>query len=111
MTEPGQYPLQDVDEPNLYRDQFPYTQLPRVRFEDATLELSPAPEIWTTDTTFRDGQQARPPYTVEQIVTLFKLMSRLDGGAGLIWQCAFFVSSKTDRHDVGGCLAAGLRQH
>ena len=28
-------------------------------------------EIWITDTTFRDGQQARAPYTVDQIVTLY----------------------------------------
>ena len=108
MAEPGQYPLQDVDEPNLYRDQFPYTELPRVRFEDATVEFSPAAEIWTTDTTFRDGQQARPPYTVEQIVTLFKLMSRLDGGSGLIRNSEFFVYSKSDRQAVDECLAAGV---
>jgi len=57
------FQLQKVDEPVLYRDMFPYTELPKVLFEDSTLPLAPAKEIWITDTTFRDGQQARPPYT------------------------------------------------
>ena len=107
MGEAGQFPLQDVDEPNLYRDQFPYTQLPRVRFEEASVALSPAEEIWITDTTFRDGQQARPPYTVEQTVAIYTLMSRLDGGAGLIRHSEFFVYSKSDREAVDKCRAAG----
>ena len=37
--------------------------------------MSPAEDIFITDTTFRDGQQARPPYTVEQIVDIFDLMA------------------------------------
>ena len=30
-------------------------------------------EIWITDTTFRDGQQSTAPFTVKQIVDLYKL--------------------------------------
>jgi len=30
-------------------------------------------EIWITDTTFRDGQQSRSPYKVEQIVKIFDI--------------------------------------
>ncbi len=103
----SKYILQDVDEPNLYRDVFPYTEIPKVVFEDRTVPMSPAPEIWITDTTFRDGQQARPPYTVEQIVQLYKLMSRLDGGSGLIRTSEFFLYSARDRKAVDGCRSVG----
>jgi len=96
--------LQDVAEPNLYRRLFPYGRLPRVIFEDATVPMEPAEDVWITDTTFRDGQQARPPYTVRQIVDLYTLEHKLDGGAGLIRQSEFFLYSKKDRQAVEKCL-------
>ncbi|RKY27546.1 MAG: 2-isopropylmalate synthase [Planctomycetota bacterium] len=103
------FQLQKVDEPVLYRDMFPYTELPKVLFEDSTLPLAPAKEIWITDTTFRDGQQARPPYTVEQIVDVYKLMAKLDGGSGIIRQSEFFIYSKKDRQAVEKCLETGAQ--
>jgi isopropylmalate/homocitrate/citramalate synthase len=87
---------------------FPYTELPKVIFEEATVPLSPAPEMWITDTTFRDGQQARPPYTVQQIVDIYKLLSKLDGGSGLVRQSEFFPYSKKDRQAVEECQALGF---
>jgi len=107
QTNPG-YRLQNVEEPNLYREMFPYTELPKVIFEEATVPLSPAPEMWITDTTFRDGQQARPPYTVQQIVDIYKLLSKLDGGSGLVRQSEFFPYSKKDRQAVEECQALGF---
>ena len=65
------HPLQDVDEPNLMRDMFPYDEVPKTVFDGEVVDARPAREIWMTDTTFRDGQQARPPFTVDQISTLF----------------------------------------
>ncbi len=32
-------------------------------FEESAPEMDHADKMWVTDTTFRDGQQARPPYT------------------------------------------------
>jgi len=101
------YPLENVDEPNLYRDMFPYTELPRVQFEQAGVPLAPAEEIWLTDTTFRDGQQARPPYTLEQIVALYDLLCRLDGGSGLIRMSEFFLYSEKDRRALDKCREMG----
>src|SRR6266446_2787223 len=66
-----------------------------------------APDLLITDTTFRDGQQARPPYTVEQIVAMFDMLHRLGGPNGIIRQTEFFVYSKTDREAVNRCLARG----
>jgi isopropylmalate/homocitrate/citramalate synthase len=103
----GKFELQDVGEPNLLREMFPYGQLPRVLFEEASVRLAPAKEIWITDTTFRDGQQARPPYSVEQIVRIYELMSKLDGGSGIIRQSEFFLYSKKDRQAVDKCREIG----
>jgi len=101
------FPLKDVDEPVLFRDAFPYESLPRVFFEDTSVPPAPAESIWITDTTFRDGQQARPPYTVEQIAALYDLLHKLDGGSGLIRASEFFLYSKKDRDAVTACLEKG----
>jgi citrate (Re)-synthase len=101
------FPLQDVDEPVLYRDLFPYSEVPRVLFDSEAPALNPAKEIWITDTTFRDGQQARPPYTADQIVDLYKFLHRLGGPNGVIRQSEFFLYSKRDVEAVGKCLALG----
>jgi len=103
------YELQDVPEPNLFRKMFSYRQLPRVAFDGRPVPMAPAPEIWISDTTFRDGQQARPPYTVGQIVDLYRLESKLDGGAGLIRQSEFFVYSARDCQAVDACRELGCR--
>jgi len=79
-----------------------------VLFEEATVPFSPAREVWITDTTFRDGQQARPPYTIEQIVDLYKLLNKLDAGTGLIRQSEFFLYSKKDRQAIESCQQLGF---
>ncbi len=76
------HPLQDVALPVLYRDLFPYAQAPRIAFDGKSVPMNPPRDIWITDTTFRDGQQARPPYTVEQIATLYGMLHRLGGAKG-----------------------------
>ncbi|MBN1555278.1 MAG: 2-isopropylmalate synthase [Phycisphaerae bacterium] len=101
--------LQNVSEPNLYRDMFPYTELPKVHFEDAVVPPAPPHEIWVTDTTFRDGQQARPPYTIQQIVEIFKLLTKLDNGSGIVRMSEFFVYSKKDREAVEKCQELGAK--
>ncbi len=101
------YELQDVPEPNLLRDIFPYNEVPKVVFDGVLEELDPAPEFYITDTTFRDGQQARPPYTVPQIVDMYKMLHRLGGPNGVIRQAEFFLYSDVDREAVSQCLALG----
>jgi isopropylmalate/homocitrate/citramalate synthase len=99
--------LQDRPEPNLLRDIFPYDAVPKVVFDGVFEEMDPAPEFYITDTTFRDGQQARPPYTVRQIVDLYQLLHRLGGPHGVIRQAEFFLYSEVDREAVQRCLALG----
>ncbi len=103
------YALQDVEEPNLYRDIFPYTDVPKIPFNFRRVPISMPEHIWITDTTFRDGQQSRAPYTPEQIVHLYKLLSKLGGDNGIIRQSEFFVYSKKDRDALYKCMELGLK--
>jgi len=97
--------LDDVPKPNLYREVFPYTEFPKIDFEQASVPMEIPEKIWITDTTFRDGQQARPPYTPEQILRIFDFLHEIDGGTGLIRQSEFFLYSKRDRKAVELCQA------
>lgn len=102
------YSLQDVEAPNLYQDIYNYEEVPRVPFNHRRVPMGMPEEIWITDTTFRDGQQSVEPYTVDQIVTLFKLMSKLGGPFGIIRQTEFFVYSKKDREAIEKCRELDL---
>jgi isopropylmalate/homocitrate/citramalate synthase len=101
--------LREVEEPNLQKGVFPYDEVSRIDFDHKIIPINPAEDIFITDTTFRDGQQARPPYTVKQIVDLYALMSRLGGPNGVIRQAEFFLYSKKDRDAVEQCLELGLK--
>jgi isopropylmalate/homocitrate/citramalate synthase len=102
-------PLLDTQEPNLYRSIFPYDEVCRVEFDNKFVSVDPPEEIFITDTTFRDGQQARPPYTVEQIVDLFEMIHKLGGPNGVIRQSEFFLYSEKDKDAVQKCLERGYR--
>ena len=98
------YTLQDIPDPNLYRDIYNYEEIPRVPFNHRRVPMGMPEEIWITDTTFRDGQQSIEPYTVDQIVNLYKLMAKLGGPFGIIRQTEFFVYSKKDREALEKCM-------
>lgn len=99
--------LRDVTEPNLFRDIFPYEEVPRVPFDGRFVLPQPVGPLWITDTTFRDGQQARPPYTINQVVELYKMIHRLGGTGGVIRQSEFFIYTERDRRAVEACLELG----
>ena len=103
------YSLQDVPEPNLYRDLYEYSKIPMIAFNHRRVPENMPQDIWITDTTFRDGQQSRAPYTAKQIEDLYKLEARLGGPNGIIRQSEFFVYTKKDREAVERCLALGYR--
>lgn len=103
------YQLNDVAEPNVFRNLFPYDEVPKIAFNDRIVPHNMPEEIWITDTTFRDGQQSRAPYTAEQIVTIYDYLHRLGGPNGKIRQSEFFLYSKKDRDAVYKCLERGYR--
>jgi isopropylmalate/homocitrate/citramalate synthase len=103
------YEIEDVDEPNLLRDVYPYDEVPEIQFDHKILPLEPAEDMFITDTTFRDGQQARPLYTVQQIADLFDFLHRLGGPNGVIRQTEFYLYSDRDREAVQECFRREYR--
>lgn len=101
------YSLQDVAQPNLYRELYPYDEVPKTSFNHRRVPLNMPEEVWITDTTFRDGQQSRAPYTAQQIVDIYKMLARLGGKKGIIRQSEFFVYTKKDREALEKCMELG----
>ncbi|MGD0091764.1 MAG: 2-isopropylmalate synthase [Planctomycetota bacterium] len=115
------HPLVDGTEPDLLEEIFDYSLPPLIRFEGPIIEridgqlveFDPRSvetrDIFLTDTTFRDGQQARPPYTSDQMVHIYDLMAKLGGSHGVIRQTEFFLYTKNDRDTLDRCRALGHR--
>lgn len=111
--------LIETEYPNLYEDIFSFDSIPAIKFDGKIyeeidgkiVEFDPREvvnrDIFITDTTFRDGQQARPPYTVEQTVKLFDLIAKLGGPNGVIRWSEFFLYNVKDREAVEKCLELG----
>ena len=78
-----------------------------IAFNHRFVPINMPDQIWITDTTFRDGQQSTSPFTVAQIVEIFKMLHRLGGPKGLVRQSEFFVYSEKDRRAVEECMALG----
>ncbi len=103
------FSLQDIEEPNLYRELYSYDSVPRVAFNHRRVPIGMPKDIWITDTSLRDGQQSVEPYSVKQIVEIYKLLSKLGGPYGIIRQTEFFVYSQKDRKAIEECQALGLK--
>ncbi|MCY2929371.1 MAG: 2-isopropylmalate synthase [Planctomycetota bacterium] len=113
------HPLVDRTEVNLMEDIFPYTLPPRIHLSGPVVEMIDGKPvefdfsavkkrpILVSDTTFRDGQQSRPPYTIEQMVKIYDMMSRLSGPQGVIRHTEFFLYTKNDRETLDRCRALG----
>ena len=111
--------LIDTNEPNLVEDQFDYSLPPKIKFDGPLYEeidgelvkFDPKEavqrDLVITDTTFRDGQQARPPYTVEQQVKLYDMLAKLGGPNGVIRQTEFFLYTANDRKALDECRDLG----
>jgi len=122
MESPKTHPLVDVDEPNLLEATFDYNLPPLIRFDGSpivehidgkSVHFDPREalrrDLHITDTTFRDGQQSRPPYTVEQMVRIYDLLAKLGGPNGVIRQTEFFLYTRNDRQTLDRCRALGHR--
>lgn len=107
--DPYIYQLQDVSEPELFREMFPYTETPKIAFNYRHVPENMPEDIFITDTTFRDGQQSRAPYTTEQMVHIYQLLHKLGGENGMIRQTEFFVYSEKDRKALEKCMELGYR--
>ncbi|MCS7279502.1 MAG: histone-lysine N-methyltransferase [Thermodesulfobacteriaceae bacterium] len=105
----SKYLIKDSESPNYLKEFFPYTEPPKIYFDFKYIPPQPAENFYITDTTFRDGQQARAPYTPEQIVTLYKFLNKLSGPKGIIRKSEFFLYTKRDQEALEKCLSLGYR--
>ncbi len=101
------FSFQDVEEPQLFRDMFDYDSVPKIAFNHRVVPMRMPEDIWITDTTFRDGQQSRTPFTVQQVVDVYKMLHRLGGPKGIIRQSEFFVYTQKDKEALQACLDLG----
>ena len=101
------YRFRDDTEANLFRNMYPYNDLPKLIFNQRIVPMNLPEKLYITDTTFRDGQQARSPYSVDEIVSLFKLLNKLDNHSGIIRQSEFFLYSPKDKEAVVKCKELG----
>jgi len=108
MESEYRYSLQDLEQPHLYGEMFTYSEIPKCTFNQRVNPIDPAEEMWITDTTFRDGQQGRVPYTPDQIVALFKLLNKLGGPNGKIRQTEFYLYSEPDKEALRKCQELGF---
>jgi isopropylmalate/homocitrate/citramalate synthase len=99
--------LQDIPQADLMRDIYPYNKVCLIDFDHKHMMPSPCADMLITDTTFRDGQQARPPYTVKQISEIFDLLHRMGGPKGIIRQSEFFLYTSKDKEAVEKCREKG----
>ncbi len=99
--------LQDVARPNLHRQIFTYGKIPKIAFNMRHVPMECPKELYISDTTFRDGQQAMEPFKVKDIVELYKMLHKLGGKNGIIRQSEFFLYSDKDKEAVKKCLELG----
>ena len=103
------YSLQDIEEPELYREMFNYEEVPKIAFNHRRVPVNMPEDIWITDTSFRDGQQSMSPYKVKDIVNLYKLLARLGGPYGVVRQSEFFIYTKKDQEAIYKCMELGYK--
>jgi isopropylmalate/homocitrate/citramalate synthase len=89
-------------EPEYFELQFPKDDFPRYGWPQRP-DGFPA-EVWTTETTHRDGQQGGLPLTLDQSIRIYEILCRFTGRSGTIRQAEFFVYRQSDRDAVQAIL-------
>lgn len=88
--------------PEYFLDSFPRDNFPQYVWEKRP-ETLPA-DVWTTETTHRDGQQGGLPLTADQSLRIYDILCRFTGRSGAIRQAEFFVYRPSDRAALEGAL-------
>jgi len=97
--------LSDPPAPEYFLESFPRDDFPRYLWTERPSTL-PA-DVWTTETTHRDGQQGGLPLTAEQSLEIYDILCRFTGASGAIRQAEFFVYRASDR----SALQSALERH
>jgi len=80
--------------PDYFERQFPKETFPLYGWETRPPGLPT--EVWTTETTHRDGQQGGLPLTTEQSIRIYEILCRFTRNSGAIRQAEFFVYRRSD---------------
>ena len=88
--------------PDYIESAFPPGDFPRYDWPERPAGL-PA-EVWTSETTHRDGQQGGLPLAVEQSGRIYEAMCAFTGNSGAIRQAEFFVYREPDRRALESAL-------
>ena len=94
--------MPDPQQPELFESAFPRDGFPRYDWTQRPPDLPR--EVWTTETTHRDGQQGGLPLTVEQGIRIYELQCEFTGTSGAIRQAEFFVYREADRRMLEAAL-------
>jgi 2-phosphinomethylmalic acid synthase len=96
------FTIPEPTEPEYFLTSFPRDTFPAYIWLErpATLPL----EVWTTETTHRDGQQGGLPLSTEQSLKIYDILCRFTADSGAIRQAEFFVYRTSDRTALQGAL-------
>lgn len=92
----------DPKAPDYFLDSFPREDFPRYVWTSRPEEMPD--DVWTTETTHRDGQQGGLPLSTEQSVRIYDILRRFTGASGAIRQAEFFVYRPADLAALQACL-------
>ena len=70
--DPYNYDLHDVEQPELFREMFPYTETPKIAFNYRRVPEQMAEDIFITDTTFRDVVQIAADRATTALPCMFR---------------------------------------
>lgn len=96
------FTIPEPTEPEYFLTSFPRDAFPAYVWTErpATLPL----EVWTTETTHRDGQQGGLPLSTEQSLNIYDILCHFTADSGAIRQAEFFVYRTSDRAALQGAL-------
>lgn len=94
--------VKDVPTPDYFPESFPPEDFPR--YDWTTKPEALPPDVWTTETTHRDGQQGGLPLTTAQALEIYDILCAFTGASGAIRQAEFFVYRASDRRALEAAL-------
>jgi isopropylmalate/homocitrate/citramalate synthase len=96
------YSIPEPEQPEYFEESFPRDAFPAYVWTERPSTLPQ--EVWTTETTHRDGQQGGLPLSTDRSLLIYDLLCRFTGASRAIRQAEFFVYRASDRLALEGAL-------
>ncbi|HEV8192280.1 MAG TPA: hypothetical protein VGP82_12500 [Ktedonobacterales bacterium] len=94
--------ISEPAEPEYFTDAFPRNGFPVYEWDERPATMPP--DVWTTETTHRDGQQGGLPLSTTTSLQIYDILCRFTGESGAIRQAEFFAYRPSDRAALEGAL-------